>query len=66
MLIDDRRGAIAAERQGLRVTGTLGVLDIAAEKGLIDFAEAIQRLEVTSFLRPVSLMNALLGKYKRH
>lgn len=66
LLLDDRRGAVAAERAGLRITGTLGVLDIAAEKGLVNFTEAILRLEATSFRRPVELMNALLGKHERH
>lgn len=34
LLMDDRRGRIAAQREGFRVTGTLGVLDIAAERSL--------------------------------
>jgi hypothetical protein len=34
LLIDDRAGVRAAKRRGLRVTGTLGVLDLAAERGL--------------------------------
>jgi len=33
LLIDDRRGVRAAKQQGLRVTGTLGILDLAAERG---------------------------------
>ena len=31
LLIDDRRGIRAAKQQGLRVTGTLGLLDLAAD-----------------------------------
>lgn len=65
LLMDDRRGVLAAERQGIRVTGTLGVLDIAADRGLIDFAEAIQRLETTTFRKPPVLLQALLDKHKR-
>jgi predicted nucleic acid-binding protein len=34
ILMDDRRGVKAAERKGLVVTGTLGVLDLAAQRGL--------------------------------
>lgn len=64
LLMDDRRGVLAAERQGIRVTGTLGVLDIAAERGLIDFAAAIQSLETTSFRKPILLLQALLDKHK--
>lgn len=63
LLIDERAGFRAAEKIGLRVTGTLGVLDIAAERGLIDFAEAIRELERTSFRRPINLIKALLSKH---
>lgn len=64
VLMDDRRGVLAAERLGLRVTGTLGVLDIAADLGLIDFAEAIRRLESTTFRRPVHVIRSLLAKHQ--
>jgi predicted nucleic acid-binding protein len=46
--MDERDGVRAAKRKGLRVTGTLGVLDIAAERGSIDFGQAIKRLENTT------------------
>ena len=31
ILIDDRKGAAAARHKGFEVTGTLGILDLAAE-----------------------------------
>lgn len=65
LLIDDRRGIRAAKQQGLRVTGTLGLLDLAAERGLVDFAGAIRKLEGTSFRRPEAFLQALLNKHKR-
>ena len=40
LLMDDRRGLRAAKQQGLRVTGTLGILDLAAQRGLAKFAQA--------------------------
>jgi hypothetical protein len=49
LLIDDRKGARAARWKDLRVTGILAVLDLAAERGLIDFARAISLLEGTTF-----------------
>jgi predicted nucleic acid-binding protein len=49
MLIDDRKGVYGARQRGLRVTGTLGVLDLAAERGLIGFSEAIRALERRRF-----------------
>jgi predicted nucleic acid-binding protein len=63
LLIDERGGVRAAQRQGLRVTGTLGVLDLAAERGLLDFAQAIRLLEGTTFRRPTALLEALLLKH---
>jgi predicted nucleic acid-binding protein len=65
LLIDDRKGVDVARRQGLRVTGTLGVLDVAAEHGLVDFAEAIRALERTTFRRSDELLNALLAKHQK-
>jgi predicted nucleic acid-binding protein len=61
--MDDRKGVIAAERQGLNVTGTLGVLDFAAERGLIDFAHAISALKLTTFRMPLALLGELLNKH---
>jgi hypothetical protein len=50
---------------GLQVTGTLGLLDLAAQRGLVDFAQAIQALERTTFRRPDALLNALLRKHQK-
>jgi predicted nucleic acid-binding protein len=44
----DRKGVNAAQRKGLRVTGALGILDLAAERGLSDFAEAVEQLRQTT------------------
>jgi predicted nucleic acid-binding protein len=49
VLIDDRRGAAVAREKGLEVTGTLGVLDLAARRGIIDLAAALARLRTTNF-----------------
>jgi predicted nucleic acid-binding protein len=65
ILIDDRRGVSVARSMGLRVTGTLGVLDLAAERCLIDFPGAVKRLEKTTFHRPTAVSEALLEKHKR-
>lgn len=64
LLIDDRDASRIAQQRGLPVTGTLGVLDIAAARGLIDFGAAIRQLERTSFRRPVGLIQALLEKHE--
>lgn len=63
LLMDDRRGVRAAERLGLNVTGTLGVLDLAAHRGLIDFKEAVRLLRGTNFRIPEVLVDTLLKKH---
>ena len=47
LLIDDRRGRLEAMRLGLQVTGTIGILEIAARKDLLKFSEAIEKLRKT-------------------
>ena len=62
--MDDRRGVNAAQRKGLRVTGTLGILDLAAQRGLAEFAQAVGQLRQTNFRVPQALLDALLEKHK--
>jgi predicted nucleic acid-binding protein len=47
--MDDREGVGIVRGRGLAVTGTLGVLDLAARRGLIDLAAAFERLKATTF-----------------
>lgn len=60
ILIDDMQARKAALARGLRVAGTLLVLDRAARRGLIDLPEAIQRLMQTNFRVPAALIAHLL------
>jgi predicted nucleic acid-binding protein len=56
ILIDERAGRREAARRGLRVIGTLAVLDEASQRGLLDFDAAVGRLGRTNFrLTPVIL-----------
>lgn len=64
ILIDDRKGAAAALQKGLESTGTLGVLDRAAQRGLIDLADALARLKQTNFRYRQEMMDALLDRSK--
>jgi predicted nucleic acid-binding protein len=49
VLIDELAGRQEATRRGLKVAGTLSVLDDADQAGLVNFDEAIARLLKTSF-----------------
>lgn len=48
VLIDERKGRRIAEGRGLSVTGTLGILEAAAERGLLHLPEALEKLQQTS------------------
>src|SRR5205814_1348183 len=63
ILIDDRAGAAVAYRRGFTVTGTLGVLDLGARRGLIDLARAFERLRATNFRCRPEIMDALLAQH---
>jgi len=60
LLIDDRPGALLAQRRGFAVTGTLGVLDLASRAGLLHLRDAFVRLQKTNFRYPPSLLETLL------
>lgn len=65
LLMDDRAGVIVARSKGFAVTGTLGILDLAARKGLLDLADAFDRLKHTSFYYPQDVMDALLERHTK-
>lgn len=65
MLIDERRGRQAARERGLRVSGTLGMLRLAADRGLVRLAEALDRLQTTNFRGTPKLFNGLRGDMRR-
>ena len=61
--MDDRAGRQEARRRGLEVTGTLGILRIAAERGLIDVPIALKNLRTTNFYLDDELIGAVFGKW---
>ena len=63
LLMDDRRGVLVARRRAFGVIGTIGILDLAAYRRLIDLPAAIARLRQTNFRRSESLLDALLKKH---
>jgi predicted nucleic acid-binding protein len=65
VLMDDRAGVLAAERKGLLVTGTLGIPDLAANRGLLDMEVSVQRLTAANFRYSQALMDQLLEPHRR-
>lgn len=61
LLMDDREGVLAARSLGLNAVGTIGVLDRAAKRGLIELETAVSRLRQTNFRGSPQLYSVLLG-----
>ena len=59
LLMDDREGVRAARSRGVEVSGTLGVLDRAAEHRLVGLPGVLHRLEHTTFRTPAALIRLL-------
>lgn len=66
VLIDERKGTQVAIENGLEVSGTLGVLQRAARKGLLNLAEAFERLKTTNFRYRQEILDRLLRETSRH
>jgi predicted nucleic acid-binding protein len=64
VILDERKARKVALDRGLPVTGLLGILDRAAEKGLISLPDTIERLQKTSFRADPKLLGALLERHQ--
>jgi predicted nucleic acid-binding protein len=49
LLIDEVRGRQAAADRNLRVAGTVGILELAADRALVDLNSAFERIKQTDF-----------------
>jgi predicted nucleic acid-binding protein len=63
LLIDEISGRAEARRRNLRVTGTLGILRIAAENELIDVPQVLARLRDTNFYMHEDLIRSIFGRW---
>ena len=62
VIIDERAGRREAENRQLVVIGTLGVIVMAHERGLVDLSEAIDRLRRTTFHASPKLLATILRR----
>lgn len=62
LLLDDAAGRSEAARLGLRSTGTLGVIRVAHEKGLLELESALDKLSKTNLLSKTEVAGATLLK----
>ena len=62
LLMDDEEGVSAARGKGLAVTGTLGVLSRAAQRHLLNLADAFDLLKLTNFRFRQDIMDRFLDE----
>jgi len=64
VLMDERRGRSAAETRGLLPVGTLNVLDLADERGLVDGVAMLDALKQTTFRADSELLDRFEARMK--
>ena len=63
LLIDETLGRKAAALRGIHITGTIGIIEQAAEQGLLDLKEAFAQIKMTDFWIFRELLDARLKLY---
>jgi predicted nucleic acid-binding protein len=64
VVLDDRIARLHAEAHGLRITGTVGILLMAAEKKRLDFEQLLADLLVTGFRLSPQEYNRILNLWR--
>ena len=64
LILDERAARTVARQHDLSVIGTLGVLNEAGARGLIDIPETVERLRQTTFRAAPSLYKWLLDRHR--
>jgi len=64
VLLDDRLAREAATERGLIVMGTLGVLNRAAQEGLLELEPAVAKLKLTNFFATDAFLEQFLAAHR--
>jgi len=65
LLIDERDGREAALRRNLPVIGTLGILERAADAGILNFTETLHELKTKGFFIAPILEKYFLERHEQ-
>ncbi|MBX7105558.1 MAG: DUF3368 domain-containing protein [Gemmataceae bacterium] len=65
LIIDEIAGRKAATERGLRVVGTVGILEAAAERGLVELEAAFGRLRQTDFWVSARFLDQRLAAFRQ-
>jgi predicted nucleic acid-binding protein len=63
VLLDEKKARRIARDRGLAVSGTLGVVDFGARRGLLDLHAALDRLERTTFRASPRLLRLVRARH---
>ncbi len=63
VIIDEGRGRKAATDRGLLVIGTIGVLEAAAERGLVELNQAFAKVKQTDFWVSPTFLDERLARF---
>ena len=63
VLTDDSEAYEEAQRRGIPVLRTLGILEEASLRGLLDLPTAIARLQMTTFYAPSHVISDMLARH---
>jgi len=66
VLIDERDAHAEATRRGFATFGTLRILELAAQRGLLDLPTALAQLAATTFYMDDALVQDLLARHAAH
>lgn len=64
LLIDETPGRRTAVQNGVAVKGTLGILEEAANRDLVDFAEAVSKLQATRIFISEEIVQEALQRHR--
>jgi predicted nucleic acid-binding protein len=62
LVTDDRNAYKAALAQGIPVTRTLRILEMAAERGLLELPTIVTRLQAVGFYTPADIVEEMLAR----
>jgi len=65
ILMDERRGRLAAKKCGITAIGILNILDTADRRGYLNFEEAMTQLRRTNFHVDPALVEVLVAQARR-
>ncbi len=65
LLIDERQGRNEAVIRGLVIAGTLNILEVASQRGLIDLAASIEQLMRTNFRASPKIIDEFLARHSK-